>query len=98
MVLDFVLCDESMEAVATYLKNKGNSIDSYMERYIGLMCEIRDEGIKAGKVNTAIGQYILYAEDIKGQLTDISNMIKGRLGEFVEEVDVIDSYVYEEEA
>lgn len=94
MTLDFILCDDTMAELATYFNTRGSGINDKLDAYLNCMYALRDEGILEGNVHDGLVTYIQYAEELKGQMVEISEMISSKLTEFVEDIDEIDQFIY----
>lgn len=86
--------DDCCKAIGKYLKYEGGIIEVYIMKYISILEKIRGEAIMEGAAHDALESYIIYANDLRGEIGKILEGTKNDIEKFLKDIDKADEYLF----
>lgn len=91
---ELIVNDEYCEAMAQYYQRMGNRIETILEDYLSAMNRASAYGIPSGDTADALREFISCAEQLKGDIGEISDLASQYAKNFVSKIDRADRYLY----
>lgn len=94
MAENLVVSDEYFIDMAEYFKKQGEYFEEMIVAYRHVMKIICENAMIEGKTHNALETYIAMSECLENVMSITSISMEKRLYNFVEEIDILDKYIY----
>lgn len=91
---DLKICDNEYREIAELYKEIGNTLDSQINKYIEYLNRVCENAVKSGNVYENLMAFTAEAGMLKGQLNNITAIIKEEVINYIESVDNTDEYLF----
>ncbi|WP_455721610.1 hypothetical protein [Agathobacter sp.] len=86
--------DEWCKAAGEFFSEEGQQLQSYLDNYIKILNNINRSAICHGDVAQALENYISYANKMKNQIKEISDIAQRETEKFLSSIDEADQYIF----
>lgn len=91
---DIVVNDDACQEAGVEYKEISNSFTNYLNTYSSILQRVLEQGIPSGKVHNNLEKFFESVETLKDQLGDLADTANKCSGNFIEDMDKADSYLY----
>lgn len=89
-----IIDDDYCKKMGEYFETQGAHLDQTISKYVGILQEIKRDGVKSGDTAKALDAYITYVKKLEKQIGKISGIAKSHANNFVTRVDAADQYLF----
>ncbi len=88
-----IISDEYVRACGEYIENQGKRFDQFFSDYLSILQELLDSGFSQGQIYYGLNIFVECAEEIKGIVSDTSDMINNTTDCFISDIDEADWFI-----